>query len=51
MKDRNRQRANRRKKLREETLDRRNTYGYKDLTPYNAVLKMKTDGKSQIALK
>lgn len=51
MKDRKRQRANRKLKHREGMLDKHSGYGYKDLTPYNAVLKMKTDGKAQIALK
>ena len=51
MKDRKRQRANRKLKHREEILDKHSGYGYKDLTPYNAVLKIKTDGKAQIALK
>ena len=51
MKNRDRQRENRRIKLREEMLDRYNTYGYKDLTPYNAVQKMKTNGKSENVLK
>ena len=51
MKDRKRQRQNRKLKHHEEALDKRSSTGYKDLTPYNAVLKMKTDGKAQIALK
>lgn len=51
MKDRKRQRANRKAKHHEEGLDKHSGYGYKDLTPYNAVLKMKTDGKATIALK
>ena len=51
MKDRKRQRENRRLKNREEALDKRSMYGYKDLTPYNAVLRMKSNGKTQITLK
>ena len=51
MKDRKRQRANRKAKHHEEKLDKRSDYGYKDLTPYNAVLKMRTNGKAEIALK
>ena len=51
MKDRKRQRTNRKLKHREEALDKHSGYGYKDLAPYNAVLKIKTDGKAQIALK
>ena len=50
MKDRKRQRKNRKLKHHEEALDRRSSTGYKDLTPYNAVLKMKTNGKSEIVL-
>ena len=37
-------------KHREEALDRRNSYGTKDLTPYNAVLKIRTNGKSNIVV-
>ena len=51
MKDRKRQRANRKAKHHEEKLDKRSDYGYKDLTPYNAALKMRTNGKAEIALK
>ena len=51
MKDRKRQRANRKVKHHEEMLDKHGSYGYKDLTPYNAVLKIKTNGKAQITLK
>lgn len=51
MKDRKRQRQNRKLKHHEEALEKRSSTGYKDLTPYNAVLKMKTDGKAQITLK
>jgi hypothetical protein len=50
MKDRKRQKANRKLKKREEALDRRNSYGAKDLTPFNAVLKIRTNGKSNIAV-
>lgn len=50
MKDRKRQRANRKLKQQEELLDRRNSYGTKDLTPYNAVLKIRTNGKSNIVV-
>lgn len=35
--DRKKQRANRKLKRKEERLDIRNEYGYKDLTAYNAV--------------
>ena len=50
MKDRKKQRANRKLKHHEEALDRRNSYGAKDLTPYNATLKIRTNGKSEIAV-
>jgi hypothetical protein len=50
MKERKRQRANRKLKQQEELLDRRNSYGTKDLTPYNAVLKIRTNGKSNIVV-
>lgn len=51
MKDRKRQRENRRIKNREELLDKRDQCGVKDLTPYNAVLRMKKGKKASIALK
>ncbi len=51
MKDRKRQRQNRKLKHHEEALDKRNSTGDKDLTPYNAVLKMNTNGKAAIVLK
>lgn len=51
MKDRKRQRENRRIKNREEMLDKKSQCGYKDLTPYNAVLRMKKGDKAPIALK
>ena len=51
MKDRKQQRKNRKLKHHEEMLDRSSTGGYRDLTPYNAVLKIKTNGKAGIALK
>lgn len=51
MKDRKRQRANRRLKHHEEMIDRHSGYGCKDLTPYNAVLQIRTNGKADIALK
>ena len=49
--DRAQQRANRRKKHYEEKLARRNSCGMKDLTPYNAVQQMRTNGKAEIALR
>ncbi len=51
MKNRERQRRNRCIKHREEMLDKHSSTRYKDLTPYNAVLKMKTNGKAVIVLK
>ncbi len=51
MKNRQKQRENRRLKHYEEKLDTRNSYGAKDLTAYNAMMKMKTNGKSTIVLK
>ncbi len=49
--DRTQQRANRRKKHHEEKLERRNCCGIKDLTPYNAVQQIRTNGKAEIALR
>lgn len=51
MRNRERQRANRKAKRREEALDRRSGSGYQDLTPFNAVNRIRTNGKAQIALK
>ena len=47
-----RRRANRRKKHQRETLlEMKNVYGNKDLTAYNAVLQIRTNGKADIRLK
>lgn len=51
IKNRERQRANRRLKNKEELLDRKNSLGVKDLTAYNAVKQMATNGKASIAWK
>lgn len=58
VRDRKRQRANHKLKVererrqrQEELLDRRNDCGVKDLTAYNAVLQIKTNGKADIALR
>ncbi len=51
MKDRKRQRENRRKKHHEELLDKRNSCGVKDLTAYNAVRQIRTHGKAEIVLR
>lgn len=51
MKSRKRQRENRRAKQCEERIDKRNDCGIKDLTAYNAVLQIKTNGKANIVLR
>lgn len=51
MKNRIRQRENSRRKHREEMLDKRNACGVKDLTAYNAVLRIKTNGQAAIVLR
>ena len=51
MKDRKKQRENRKLKQKEEMIDKHNSFGNKDLTPYNAVLQMRTKDKAAIALK
>ena len=48
IKDRKRQRLNRRLKHKEELLDKKNGLGVKDLTAYNAVKQMVTNGKALI---
>lgn len=49
MKNRKRQRDNRRIKQQEERIDKRNNYGVKDLTAYNAVRQIRTNGKAPFA--
>lgn len=51
MKDRKRQRENQKMKHHEELLDKRSGYGYKDLKPYNAVIRMKSGENAPVALK
>ena len=52
MSTRAKQRENRRKKhQREALLEMKNMYGNKDLTAYNAVLQIRTNGKADIRLK
>ena len=51
MRDRKQQRANRRKKHYEQSLERRNDYGAKDLTPYNAINRIRTCGKALMVLR
>mgnify|MGYP002674030752 CR=1 FL=1 len=46
LKDRKRQRENRRIKQREKLIDKRNDCGVKDLTAYNAVRQIMTNGKA-----
>ena len=48
MKNRERQRANRRLRHREEFLDKKNSMGAKDLTAYNAVKQIVTNGNASI---
>ena len=51
MKDRKRQRENRRKKHQEASLDRRNGFGANDLTAYNAVNRIRCGIKTEIVLR
>ena len=51
MTQKERRRENRRKKhQREALIEMRNMYGNKDLTPYTAVLQIRTNGKATIRL-
>ena len=51
MSNRAKQRENRRlKHQREALLEMKNMYGNKDLTAYNAVLQIRTNGKADIRL-
>lgn len=51
MRDRHKQRELRQKQRKEEMLDKRNECGIKDLTAYNAVMQIRTNGKANIVLK
>ena len=51
MTNRKKQRANRKLKKKEEMLDKRNGFGVKDLTAYNAVMQIKTNDKAAIVLR
>ena len=51
MKNRNRQRENRKRKPREERIGKCNTYGVKDLTVFNAVEQIRTGNRSEIVLR
>lgn len=50
MKNRERQRENRRLKHREEGLEKKNIFGAKDLTAYNAVQRMRLGKKATVKL-
>lgn len=50
LKGRKRQRENRRIKQREKLIDKRIDCGVKDLTAYNAVRQIMTNGKANIVL-
>ena len=49
MRNRQKQRELKRKQKREEMLDTRNSYGYKDLTPYTAVLNIRSKEASKVS--
>ena len=51
MKNREKQRKNRKLKHKEEAVEKRNYYGAKDLTTYNVVQQIRTSGQAEIALK
>ena len=51
MRNRERQRRNRKLKRMEKRIAKQNAYGAKDLTAYNAVEQIRTNGKAAIALK
>lgn len=51
IKNRMRQRANRKLKREEELLDRKNAHGVKDLTAYNAVKQLVSQGKATLVLR
>ena len=51
MKNRMRQRENRKLKNQEEILDKKNGHGVTDLTAYNAVKQIATQGKATLVLK
>ena len=51
IKNRMRQRANRKLKREEELLDRKNAHGVKDLTAYNAVKQIVSQGKAALVLR
>lgn len=51
MRNRQKQRELRKKQRKEELIDKRNNCGVKDLTAYNAVLQIRTNGKANIILR
>ena len=51
MKNRKRQRENRRFKHKEERLEKYDGWGHKDLTPYNAIRQIESNGKAEIVLR
>ena len=51
MKNRIKQRANRKMNCEEERLDKCNNCGIKDLTAYNAIQQIRSNGKAAIVLK
>ncbi len=50
MRDRRKQRELSRQQRKEENIDKRNAYGVKDLTAYNAVRQIITNGQANIVL-
>lgn len=51
MRNRQKQRELRRTQRKEAMIDKRNNCGVKDLTAYNALLQIKTNGKANIVLR
>lgn len=51
MRDRKKQRELHRKQVQEAVIDKRNYCGVKDLTAYNAVQQISTNGKANIVLR
>lgn len=51
MRNRQKQRELKRQQKLEDSIGKRSGCGYKDLTPYNAVRQIRTNGKANIALK
>ena len=51
MRNRQEQRELHRKQTREKMIDKSNYCGVKDLTAYNAVMQIRTNGKANIVLK